>query len=200
MLFQFRSSVFTPGSGGSVSALLWAALLLAGAGTASAAGCPPLLNHAFPELITGKPVSVCQYQGRVLMVVNTASACGFTPQYEQLEALHRKFSGKGLTIVGFPSNEFGQQEQGSNREIAEFCKLNFGVSFPMFERTEVKGRNANPLYVQLAQRTGVVPGWNFHKYLIDRNGARVVSFDTRIRPDDPKVMREIERMLAEPVK
>jgi len=200
MLFQFRSSALALRSGRWVAPLLRVALLFAACGTVSAAGCPPLLNHAFPELITGKPVSVCQYQGRVLMVVNTASACGFTPQYEQLEALHRKFSGKGLTIVGFPSNEFGQQEQGSNREIAEFCKLNFGVSFPMFERTEVKGRNANPLYAQLAQRTGVVPGWNFHKYLIDRSGVRVVSFDTRIRPDDPKVMREIERMLAEPVK
>jgi len=160
-------------------------------------GCPALLDHSFPELLTGKPVSLCEYRGRVLLVVNTASACGFTPQYEQLEAIHRKLSGRGLVIVGFPSNDFGQQERGSSREIAEFCKVNYGVSFPMFERTIVAGSKANVFYRQLADRSGTAPGWNFHKYLIDRSGNRVTSFDTTMRPDDPRLVREIERLLSE---
>lgn len=160
-------------------------------------GCPALLDHSFPELITGKPVSLCEYRGRVVLVVNTASECGFTPQYEQLEAVHRKLSGRGLVIVGFPSNDFGQQERGSSREIAEFCRLNYGVSFPMFERTMVAGSKANAFYRQLARRSGAAPGWNFHKYLIDRSGNRVSSFDTTMRPDDPRLVREIERLLAE---
>jgi glutathione peroxidase len=179
--------------------LALAALLAATSGSAQAASaCPALLDHAFPELVSGKPVSMCQFSGRVVLVVNTASQCSFTPQYEQLEALHRKLAPRGLSIVGFPSNDFGQQEPGSSKEIAEFCKLNFGVSFPMFERTEVRGKTANALYRQLAQRTGVTPGWNFHKYLIDRNGQRVQSFDSTVRPDDPKLLRELERLLAEP--
>ncbi len=164
---------------------------------AQAAGCPPLLDHRFPELVSGKPASLCQFAGRVVLVVNTASQCGFTPQYEQLEALHRKLGARGLTVLGFPSNDFGQQELGSSKEIAEFCKLNYGVSFPMFERTEVRGNGANAFYRQLAQRSGVAPGWNFHKYLIDRSGNRVQSFDTRIAPDDARLRREIERLLAE---
>ena len=163
-----------------------------------AGACPPLLDHAFPELVSGKPVSLCQFRGKVLMVVNTASECAFTPQYEQLEALHRKLSSRGLVIVGFPSNDVGQQERGSNKTIAEFCKLNFGVSFPMFERTEVSGQRPNPFYSQLAQRSGATPGWNFHKYVVDRNGARVQSFGTTTRPDDPKLVRELEKLLAEP--
>ncbi|MBY0440050.1 MAG: glutathione peroxidase, partial [Burkholderiales bacterium] len=111
----------------------------------SVKACPSLLDHVFPDLITGKPVSMCQFRGKVLLVVNTASECGFTPQYEQLEAMHRKLSPRGLVIVGFPSNDF-QQERGSSREIAEFCKLNYGVSFPMFEPSGVSGRRANPFY------------------------------------------------------
>ena len=181
---------------------LAAALCALGAlsGAARAANCPAVLDHSFAELLSGKSSSLCQFQGKVVLVVNTASKCGFTPQYEQLEAVYRKLAPRGLVIVGFPSNDFGQQERGSNREIAEFCKLNYGVSFPMFERTEVKGRNANPLYAELAKRTGVAPGWNFHKYLIDRSGARVVSYSTTTSPDDTRLLREIERMLAEPAK
>ena len=168
------------------------------AALAGAAVCPALLDHAFPELVSGKPVSLCQYRGKVLMVVNTASECGFTPQYEQLEALHRRLAPRGLVIVGFPSNDFGQQERSSNKAIADFCKLNYGVSFPMFERTEVVGPRANPFHAQLARRSGAAPGWNFHKYVVDRSGNRVQSFTTTIRPDDPKLVRELERMLAEP--
>jgi glutathione peroxidase len=166
--------------------------------TAAPSGCPALLDHVFPELVSPKPVSLCQFRGKVLMVVNTASECGFTPQYEQLEALHRKLSARGLVIVGFPSNDFGQQERGSNKAIADFCKLNYGVSFPMFERTEVTGPRANPFHAQLARRSGTAPGWNFHKYVVDRSGNRVLSFATTTRPDDPKLVRELERLLAEP--
>ena len=168
------------------------------AALAGAAVCPLLLDHAFPELVSGKPVSLCQYRGKVLMVVNTASECGFTPQYEQLEALHRRLGPRGLVIVGFPSNDFGQQERASNKAIADFCKLNYGVSFPMFERTEVTGPRANPFHAQLARRSGTAPGWNFHKYVVDRSGNRVQSFATTTRPDDPKLVRELERLLAEP--
>jgi glutathione peroxidase len=168
------------------------------AALAGAAVCPALLDHAFPELVSGKPVSLCQYRGKVLMVVNTASECGFTPQYEQLEALHRRLGPRGLVIVGFPSNDFGQQERASNKAIADFCKLNYGVSFPMFERTEVTGPRANPFHAQLARRSGTAPGWNFHKYVVDRSGNRVLSFATTTRPDDPKLVRELERLLAEP--
>jgi glutathione peroxidase len=179
---------------------LFCVLLFSVANPALARGCPPLLDHTFPDLITGKPVALCQFQGRVVLVVNTASKCSYTPQYEQLEAVSRKFAPKGLAVVGFPSNDFGQQERGSSKEIAEFCKLNYGVSFPMFERSEVKGRNANALHAQLTRRTGVAPGWNFHKYLIDRNGVKVVSFESEVAPDDPRILREIERMLAEPAR
>lgn len=168
------------------------------AALAGAAVCPALLDHAFPELVSGKPMSLCQYRGKVLMVVNTASECGFTPQYEQLEALHRRLGPRGLVIVGFPSNDFGQQERASNKAIADFCKLNYGVSFPMFERTEVTGPRANPFHAQLARRSGTAPGWNFHKYVVDRSGNRVQSFATTTRPDDPKLVRELERLLAEP--
>ncbi len=158
--------------------------------------CPPLLDHVFPELVSGKPVSLCQFRGRVLMVVNTASECGFTPQFEQLEALHRRLSARGLVIVGFPSNDF-RQERGSSREIAEFCKVNYGVTFPMFEPSTVSGPKANPFHALLARRSGMPPGWNFHKYVVDRNGSRVQSFPTTMRPDDPKLVREIERLLTQ---
>ena len=117
-------------------------------------GCAPLLDHSFPELLTGKPTSLCQYSGKVVLVVNTASACGFTPQYEGLEALYKRYAARGLVVIGFPSNDFGGQEPGSNKEVAEFCQLNYGVSFPMFEKTTVSGPHANPLHAALAQRGG----------------------------------------------
>jgi len=157
-----------------------------------------LLDHRFPDLLTGQDIPLCRFAGRVLLVVNTASHCGFTRQYEQLEAVHRRYASRGLVVMGFPSNDFGQQEPGSSREIAEFCKANFGVSFQMFERMPVSGRSANPFHAQLAQRTGQSPRWNFHKYLVDRRAEAVRSFETQIRPDDPRVLREVDRMLAEP--
>ncbi len=161
------------------------------------ADCPPLLDTALPTLSDDKPESICQYKGKVLLVVNTASQCGYTPQYEGLEKLYEKYKGRGLVVLGFPSNDFGGQEPGSNQEIAKFCEANYGVSFPMFTKTSVTKSPVNPFYEKLMKATGARPGWNFHKYLVDRRGARALSFETGVEPDDPKLVKEIERLLAE---
>jgi glutathione peroxidase len=174
-----------------------AALFLFGAIQVHAGDCPPLLDAALPTLSDDKPASLCQYRGKVLLVVNTASQCGYTPQYEGLEKLYEKYKDQGLVVLGFPSNDFGGQEPGSNKEIAKFCEANYGVSFPMFTKTSVTRSPVNPFYEKLMRATGVRPGWNFHKYLVDRKGARAVSFDTAVEPGDPKLTREIERLLAE---
>ena len=174
-----------------------ASVLLLIAAQVQAAGCPPLLDAAIPTLSDDKTASICQYRGKVLLVVNTASECGYTPQYEGLEKLYRRYKDRGLVVLGFPSNDFGGQEPGSNKEIAKFCEVNYGVSFPMFTKTSVARGSANPFYEKLAQATGSRPGWNFHKYLVDRRGAKAVAFDTRVEPTDPKLLGEIERLLAE---
>ncbi len=160
--------------------------------------CKTMLDHNFVGLVSGKPQSLCEYSGKVVLVVNTASECGYTPQYEGLEALYKRYQKRGLVVIGFPSNDFGAQEPGSNQQVAEFCRLNFGVSFPMVEKSVVTGAKANPFYVALAQRSGSVPRWNFHKYLIDRSGSRVLGFESSVAPNDAKLGREIERMLADP--
>jgi glutathione peroxidase len=159
------------------------------------AACPPLLDRELMSL-EDKPVELCQFRGKVLLVVNTASRCGFTPQYEGLEKLYRRYRDRGLVILGFPANDFGSQEPGSNKEIARFCEVNFGVTFPMFEKTSVVGENAHPLYRELAAQTGQVPRWNFHKYLIDRAGQPVASFESKIEPADPKLTGQIEKLLG----
>jgi len=148
--------------------------------------------------LTGNPQSLCDYAGKVVLVVNTASQCGYTPQYEGLEALYKRYQKRGLVVVGFPSNDFGGQEPGSNREVAQFCQVNYGVSFPMFEKTVVAGPQANPFYAALAQRGGGAPRWNFHKFLIDRSGNSVLAFDSTTTPGDARFVREVERLLAEP--
>lgn len=178
-------------------ALILAGAMFAAAVFAAPENCAPLLDHAFPALLTGKPQSLCQYSGKVVLVVNTASACAFTPQYESLEAVYKRYAARGLVVIGFPSNDFGAQEPGSNKEVAEFCQLNYGVSFPMFEKSSVRGARANPLYAALAQRGGGPPQWNFHKYLIDRSGARVAGFSSTIDPASPRMTRDIERLLAQ---
>lgn len=185
------------------NSLALACVVISSAFAGSAAGaenpnCPALLQHAFPSLLDGKPKSLCEYSGKVLLVVNTASECGYTPQYEGLEALYRRYQKRGLVIVGFPSNDFGSQEPGTNKQVAEFCQMNYGVTFPMFEKSVVAGSRANPLYLALAQRSGAAPKWNFHKYLLDRSGARVVAFDSEVAPTNGRLVREIERLLAEP--
>lgn len=157
--------------------------------------CPPLLQHSFPVLQDGKSQSLCQWQGKVLLVVNTASFCGFTSQYDGLEKLYARLKDRGLVVVGFPSNEFGEQEPGGNQEIAEFCRLTYGVQFPMFAKASVTGDKASPFYVQLARASGTAPQWNFHKYLIDRSGRQVLGFDSRVRPDDKALLARIESFL-----
>lgn len=170
-------------------------LLFAIALPAAAQACPPLLQHSFPVLQDGKPQSLCQWQGKVLLVVNTASFCGYTSQYDGLEKLYARLKDRGLVVVGFPSNDFGGQEPGGNQEIAEFCRLTYGVQFPMFAKATVVGDKASPFYAQLAKESGTAPHWNFHKYLIDRSGRQVFSFDTRVRPDDKALLAKIETFL-----
>ncbi len=161
-----------------------------------AAGCPALLQHTFARLQDDKPQPLCQYAGKVLLVVNTASKCGFTPQYEGLEALHAKYAARGLVVLGFPSNDFGGQEPGSEKEIADFCFNTYGVKFPMFAKSSVKGSAANPLYVQLIQATGKTPGWNFHKYLIGRDGKALGSYDSNVAPESAALVGAIGKALA----
>lgn len=169
------------------------------AGQAFAAdACPTSLNHQFKRLQDGKSVSLCDYRGKVLLVVNTASKCGFTPQFEGLERLFGRYEKQGLVVLGFPSADFGGQELESNAEIADFCRLTYAVDFPMFEKSSVKGDAANPLFRDLAQRTNSPPRWNFHKYLIDRRGERVLAFGTRVSPESPELLVALEQMLTAP--
>jgi glutathione peroxidase len=163
---------------------------------AAGAPCPALLDHEFNRLQTGKPETLCQFRGKVLLIVNTASYCGYTHQYEGLEALYRKYKDRGLVVLGFPSNDFGSQEPGSNHEIAEFCRLTYGVQFPMFEKSSVTSLKTNPLYAELVTRTGSSPKWNFHKYLIDRNGNPAGIFASKIEPDDAELVGLLEKLLA----
>ncbi len=162
---------------------------------ASAAECPSLLNHTFPGLQDGKPQSLCQYRGKVILVVNTASFCGFTSQYEGLEKLYARLKDKGLVVLGFPSNDFGEQEPGSEKEIADFCRLTYGVEFPMLGKTTVKGGDANPFYLKLGEITGSRPKWNFHKYLINRDASQVVAYSSFTKPDDKDLLKKIDEFL-----
>jgi len=162
---------------------------------ASAAECPALLDYSFPGLLDGKPQSLCQYRGKVILVVNTASYCGFTSQYDGLEKLYARLKDKGLVVLGFPSNDFGEQEPGSNKEIADFCRLTYGVQFPMLGKTVVKGKEANPFYLKLAEITDSRPKWNFHKYLINRDATQVLSFGSMTSPDDKELLKKIDAFL-----
>jgi len=172
-------------------------LLAAPAWAQTPAACPALLSYTFARLQDDAPQPLCQYAGKVLLVVNTASYCGFTPQYEGLEALHAKYSARGLVVMGFPSNDFGQQEPGDAKKIADFCFNTYGVKFPMFAKSSVKGREANPLFSALAKATGQAPGWNFHKYLVDRQGRPVASFASEVTPGDARLVAALEKALAQ---
>jgi glutathione peroxidase len=165
------------------------------AAAAPAASCPALLQYTFPRLQDEKPQPLCQYSGRVVLVVNTASFCQYTPQYEGLEALYAKYRQRGLVVLGFPSNDFAQ-ESGDNKQIADFCENTFGVKFPMFGKSSVRGADANPLFRQLAAQTGHAPQWNFHKYLIGRDGKIVAQYASSTRPDDPALLKTLEQQLA----
>lgn len=163
---------------------------------ASAVACPAVLKHTFKRLQDDAPQDLCQYAGKVVLVVNTASFCGYTTQYEGLEALYAKYGGKGLVVLGFPSNDFGQQEPGNSKEIADFCYNTYGVKFPMFAKTAVSGAHPNPLFAQLIKSTGEAPAWNFHKYLIDSKGKIVAHFPSKVAPQDRQLVEQLEKALA----
>jgi glutathione peroxidase len=162
---------------------------------APAATCGPALQHTFERLQDEKPQALCQYAGKVAVVVNTASYCGFTYQYKGLEALYARYKDKGLVVLGFPSNDFSQEPEG-NQKIADFCESTFGVKFPMFSKSSVAGAKANPLFRQLALATGSAPKWNFYKYIVARNGVPVAAYSSMTDPDDKTFVAEIEKQLA----
>ena len=161
---------------------------------------PAVLDFKMQSL-TGKEVNLAPHQGKVVLMVNTASQCGLTPQYDKLEAVHEKYSGRGLAVLGFPANEFGAQEPGTNGEIAEFCRKNYGVQFDMFAKVVVKGPGQCPLYAFLTSPAtnpkfpGEI-GWNFEKFLIGRNGQIVARFAPDTEPDAAEVTQAIEAELA----
>ena len=157
--------------------------------------CPPMLNHKFSNLMD-EPVSLCQHSGKVVLIVNTASECGYTPQYDGLEKLYRRYRDKGFVVLGFPANDFGGQEPGTNKEIAQFCQVNYGITFPVFAKTSVIGAKANPLFRDLAAKTGKPPRWNFNKYLLDKKGQPVAVFESAVTPEDQRVTSQIEKLIA----
>jgi glutathione peroxidase len=159
------------------------------------AACPAVLQYQFAKLQDDSPQNLCQYAGKAVLVVNTASYCGFTSQYEGLEALYAKYEKRGLVVLGFPSNDFGKQEPGSSKEIADFCFNTYGVKFPMFSKAVVSGPGKNAFYATLEKATGAAPKWNFHKYLIDRSGKTISSFSSNVEPQDPKLLAALDRAL-----
>jgi glutathione peroxidase len=190
-----------------VGSLLVAALIVVSTGgiaqTATAAAQEKTVLDLKMKSLDGKNVDLADYKGKVVLIVNVASKCGLTPQYEQLEAIYKKYSEEGLAILGFPCNQFGGQEPGTAEEIQEFCKANYGVTFDLFEKIDVNGDGAAELYKTLTaletKPTG--PGkisWNFEKFLVDRNGVVVARFSPKTKPDDPEVTKAIEAELAKP--
>lgn len=156
-----------------------------------------VLGHKVKD-IDGKDVSLADYKGKVVLIVNTASKCGLTPQYEGLEAVYKKYKDKGFVILAFPANEFGKQEPGTNTEIKEFCKDNYSVSFPLFSKIVVKGEGIHPLYKQLTSANGYEGdiGWNFAKFLLNRDGEIIARFEPREKPDGEKITAAIEKALG----
>ena len=167
------------------------------AAEAAPAACPALLQKTFNRLQDDAPQNLCQYSGKVLLVVNTASYCGFTPQYEGLEKLYAAYGAQGLVVLGFPSNDFGQQEPGKGKDIADFCFNTYGVKFPMFEKSVVTGKNANPLFQELAKAGGGSPRWNFYKYLVGRDGKLIDSYSSMTSPDGSAIVADVKKALAQ---
>jgi len=151
------------------------------------------------KTIDGQETSLKTYEGKVLLVVNVASKCGFTPQYAGLEALYQKYGGQGFVVLGFPCNQFGKQEPGTSEEIKQFCSGKYNVTFPLYEKLEVNGANRHPLYVLLAGADSAFAGdikWNFTKFLISRDGKILKRFDSRTKPESPEVAQAVESALA----
>ncbi len=158
--------------------------------------CPDVLNHQMKDL-EGNEINLCDFSGKVVLAVNTASYCGNTPQYKGLESLYQQYKAKGLVVIGFPANDFGLQEPGSSEEIKDFCERTYGVKFPMMEKTSVIPGKANSVFEKLTKLTGDAPEWNFHKYLLSRDGKRAYSFAARTKPESGEVVQRIEALLAE---
>jgi glutathione peroxidase len=170
--------------------------LLLAAFAMSAQACPENLDFSFRPLLGKEPVRLCDhYAGKVVLVVNTASQCGFTHQYEGLEKLYKTYGDRGLVVLGFPSNDFGGQEPGTEAEIQKFCRSTYGIQFPMFEKTSVQKGGGNLLFQRLAAVTGEAPKWNFHKYLLDREGKVVKAFGSMTGPDSDRLRAAIESLL-----
>ncbi|RRV16030.1 glutathione peroxidase [Pseudomonas saudiphocaensis] len=176
--------------------LLAALVLLLLSGPVLAESCPALLQHELPKLRSKETIDLCQdFQGKALVVVNTASFCGFAPQFEGLEALYQRYKDEGLVVIGVPSDDFFQESDDA-AETAEVCYVNYGVTFPMAQTQPVRGSDAIPLFKELAQQAGGAPRWNFYKYVVDRNGQVVDYFSSKVKPDDPKLIAAVEKALA----
>ena len=159
-------------------------------------GCPKTLDFNMRKLAKPDTINLCEtYKGKVVLIVNTASKCGFTGQFDGLENLYKQYKEKGLVVLGFPSNDFANQDPENEKKIAEFCRLTFGVKFPMFEKTHAAEKSASPLYKTLGDMAGEFPKWNFHKYLLDTKGNLIASFPSQIEPNDKKLVRLIEKNL-----
>ena len=158
------------------------------------ADCPEVLDHEVRLLDSSESVNLCQYEDKVVLAVNVASRCGFTYQYESLQALYEKYAKDDFVILGFPSRDFMFQEYSEESKVKEFCSTEYGVTFPMFATSSVKGGKANSFFKALTQESGVKPGWNFHKYLVSKNG-KVASFDTKVEPDSEILAKEITKLL-----
>ena len=163
---------------------------------ALASECPAVLQHELPKLRSKDSVDLCQtFQGKALVVVNTASHCGFTPQFKGLEALYQRYKGDGLEVLGVPSDDFFQ-ESDDEAETAEVCYVNYGVTFTMTQTQAVRGRDATPLFRELAEQAGQAPRWNFYKYVVDRQGRVVAHFSSKVKPDDPRLIAAVEKALV----
>ena len=173
-----------------------AATAVAATGLTLMASAPASFYDIQTNALDGKPGNLAQYKGKVALVVNVASKCGFTPQYTGLEKLYRELQPKGVVVLGFPSNDFGGQEPGTAQEIATFCKLTYDVTFPMFEKVVTKkGAGQSPVYAFLGQ-SGDLPAWNFSKYVVDKNGKVVAFFESAVTPEDPALRAAIAKALA----
>jgi glutathione peroxidase len=164
------------------------------AGNCLYADCPDVLDHDIRLLDSLETLNLCQYEDKVILAVNVASRCGFTYQYESLQELYEKYEEKDFVILGFPSRDFLFQEYSDESAVKEFCNTEYGVTFPLFATSSVKGRKANSFFKALTEESGVKPGWNFHKYLISKNG-KVTSFDTKVEPDSETLTKEISKLL-----
>ena len=159
-------------------------------------GCPVTLDFKLRKLAKKEETNLCEtYKGKVVLIVNTASKCGYTDQFDGLESLYKQYKDKGLVVLGFPSNDFANQDPENEEKIADFCRLTYGVQFPMFQKTHAAEKEASPLYKTLGEMAGEFPKWNFHKYLLDTQGNLIASFPSQVTPNDKKLVDLIETHL-----